>query len=185
MMNRKLKEVGMAKEQGDLMDRTSSRKSCREEPVMQSERETVEYYVITLYNEQFLVLRKERVGSATGNIFMENWRIMKKYDDSNSLLRNRSISVDDFIPVVADSDSGASVHRLKGCDFFNGNRLNLVFYDAALNKRLLGNAFRFQICDETDLLRLNEKYQTMRLEQIPMLECSVAVCPSHGSLRKL
>lgn len=184
MMNRKLKEVGMAKEQGGLMDGTSSRKCCREEPVMQSERETVEYYVIALYNEQFLVLRKERVGSATGNIFMENWRIMKKYDDSNSLLRNRSISVDDFIPVVSDSDSGVTVHRLKGCEFFKRNMLTLVFYDAALNKKLLGDAFRIQICDETDLLRLNEKYQTMRLKQVSKLECSIYVCPSHGSLRK-
>ena len=58
------------------MDGTSSRKCCREEPVMQSERETVEYYVIALYNEQFLVLRKERVGSATGNIFMD-WQKKK------------------------------------------------------------------------------------------------------------
>lgn len=182
MMNRKLKEVGMAKEQGDLMDRTSSRKSCREESVMQSEKETVEYYVIALYNEQFLVLRKERVGSATGNIFMENWRIMKKYDDSNSLLRNRSISVDDFIPVVSDSDSDVTVHRLKGCEFFKRNMLTLVFYDAALNKKLLGDAFRIR--DETDLLRLNEKYQAMRLKQVSKLECSIYVCPSHGSLRK-
>ena len=182
MMNRKLKEVGMAKEQGDLMDRTSSRKSCREEPVMQSERETVEYYVIALYKEQFLVLRKERVGSATGNIFMENWRIMKKYDDSNSLLRNRSISVDDFIPVVSDSDSDVTVHRLKGCEFFKRNMLTLVFYDAALNKKLLGDAFRIR--DETDLLRLNEKYQAMRLKQVSKLECSIYVCRSHGSLRK-